>query len=133
LPLPPSIPPALARSCAGTFQALLWQGSPNCASKPTLLAPAGQLLLELGMKGRLPKGANMRPEDGQGEAKRILSRIAAESETIGSSNLARGTVSPRLEPEDAIERLGRIVGRTLGYAAVVALLIYLYATYFRPA
>ncbi len=35
------------------------------------------------------------------------------------------------QPEDAVERWGRRIGRALSAAGCVALALYLYATYFR--
>ena len=78
-------------------------------------------------------GAGAKPDDRQAEARRALSRINAESETIGSSNFARRAGSPPPDAGDLIERLGRIIGRTLGYTALAALAVYLYVTYVRPA
>jgi hypothetical protein len=71
-------------------------------------------------------------KDGPAEARRILQRVARESETIGSSNLARAASRPVREEEDLIERLGRRIGRTLGFLAAAALVVYLLANYFQP-
>lgn len=71
-------------------------------------------------------------EEGPAEARRILQRVARESETIGSSNLARAAGRPGREEEDPIERLGRRIGRILGILAAAALVVYLLANYFQP-
>jgi len=65
------------------------------------------------------------------ESEEILRRIARDSEVIGTSNLARQSGGPRESEEERIDRVGTRIGRALGYAAVFALLIYLYLTYFR--
>jgi hypothetical protein len=66
----------------------------------------------------------------QRESEEILRRVARDSETIGASNLARQAKGGN--PEDAIDRLGRRIGRGLGLAVAIFLLAYLYVTYFRP-
>ena len=76
----------------------------------------------------------MRDEDRQAEAKAALERVARDSETIGSSALARGTkrVGDHFSARDAVgaaeggttdpaELWGRRVGRVLSLVGVVAL------------
>src|SRR5262245_60053996 len=58
-----------------------------------------------------------------------LERLRREGDALGGSLawlIGRGDA-----PEDAIELWGRRIGRTLGAVALVALCIYLYATYMR--
>lgn len=72
------------------------------------------------------------------EAKRILDRVNRESETVGTSSMARtteqfkkhlGGIDGNEEDNDPIEILGKRIGRTLGWIAVIGLLIYLAMTY----
>jgi hypothetical protein len=72
----------------------------------------------------------------QKEARRILDRVASDSETVGSSTLAR--TATRLSnhfmadgdaDDDRIEILGKRIGRALGLIAFVVLAIYLFLTY----
>jgi hypothetical protein len=65
------------------------------------------------------------------ESEEILRRVARDSEVIGTSNVARQGAGSRESQEDRIDRIGTLIGRTLGYVAVVVLLVYLYFTYFR--
>lgn len=71
------------------------------------------------------------------EADRILDRIEHESETIGSSSLARSAQKTRnhflgkdADPDDPIEKWGTRIGRGLSVIIVVALITYLYNTFF---
>ena len=80
-------------------------------------------------------------DDQAAEAKRILDRVARESETVGSSTMVRSAIQPgqhgadpqresgSTPQDDPIEILGRKIGRSLGWIAVVFLLIYLVKTY----
>lgn len=72
------------------------------------------------------------------EAKRILERVQRESETVGTSSMARTTeqfkkhvsgMDGTAEDTDEIEVLGKRIGRSLGWFAVVILIIYLLNTY----
>lgn len=70
------------------------------------------------------------------EAGRILRRVASESETLGSSSMARSAnklkdhLSGADNPDDdKIEILGKRIGRGLSALAFVALAIYLVSTY----
>ncbi|MGB7287803.1 MAG: hypothetical protein WBC71_12800 [Salaquimonas sp.] len=80
----------------------------------------------------------MTPEESQAEAKRILDRVSRESETVGTSSVARtteqfkkhvGGMDGTSEDNDPIEVLGKKIGRTLGWIAVIVLIVYLLATY----
>ena len=84
------------------------------------------------------KGKPRDSDDQAAEAKRILDRVTRESETVGTSTMVRSADQPgvhsqsesnRIEQDDPIEILGRRIGRTLGWIAVVFLLIYLVKTY----
>lgn len=77
-------------------------------------------------------------DDQAAEAKRILDRVTRESETVGASTMVRSANQPgarsqseqgKIERDDPIEILGRKIGRTLGWIAMVFLLIYLVKTY----
>lgn len=74
------------------------------------------------------------PESREAEAKRILDRVQRDSETVGTSSTARvsdgygKTGRPEVE-EDAIEVLGRKIGRSLGWIALIILAVYLLRTY----
>ena len=72
------------------------------------------------------------------EAKRILDRVSRESETVGSSTLVRSATQAETQMSsgsngssetDPVEILGRKIGRTLGWIAVVFLVLYLVRTY----
>ena len=73
------------------------------------------------------------------EAEEALSRVANDSETIGSSSLARVAERARAHmaaedaaDEDAIEIWGRRIGRALSVAGVISLTMYLVLTYVVP-
>jgi len=77
-------------------------------------------------------------DKGAEEAKRILDRVHRESETVGTSSMARTTeqfkkhvagMDGNAEDDDPIEVLGKRIGRSLGWIAVVLLIIYLLNTY----
>ncbi|MCP8938684.1 hypothetical protein NK718_09175 [Alsobacter sp. SYSU M60028] len=73
-------------------------------------------------QGRTPDG-----DERQRESRRILDRVAAESESVGASALARAVrhlAASDAPPEDRIEVWGRRIGRTLG----LVFAIYLVAT-----
>lgn len=72
------------------------------------------------------------------EARRILERVERESETVGTSSMARTTqkfrdnlagIDGNEEDNDPIEVLGKRIGRSLGWIAVIFLIIYLLNTY----
>lgn len=78
------------------------------------------------------------PDADQVEAQRILDRVSRESETVGTSSMVRtteqfkkhlGGIDGNQDDDDPIEILGKRIGRTLGWIAVVILLIYLGTTY----
>ncbi len=65
------------------------------------------------------------------EARRILERVDRESETIGTSSLARNVERAKNhfagnDGEDAIERWGKRIGRGLSLLAFVVLAIWLF-------
>lgn len=77
-------------------------------------------------------------DERQQEAERILRNIERDSESVASSSAARGAsgfldqLSGRdgtVEDDDPIEVLGKRIGRTLGYAALGGLIVYLTVTY----
>lgn len=72
----------------------------------------------------------------QREARLALDRVGAETETIGTSQLARAGQHARDHfsgadaPEnDPVEQWGRRIGRILSIIAVLCLAVYLYQTY----
>lgn len=72
----------------------------------------------------------------EAEAKRILERVAQESETIGTSSVKRVAerVKHHLSAQDSDENQwaelwGKRIGRTLGAIFVVVLIIHLLRTY----
>lgn len=72
----------------------------------------------------------------QKEALRDLERVARESETIGTSSLARTAdrmanhfKADENAEDDPIEILGKRIGRGLGLVAFIGLAIYLFVTY----
>jgi len=74
--------------------------------------------------------------DNKAKSKRILERVAQESETIGTSSVKRVAerVKGHLSAEDTDENewaelWGKRIGRTLGLVFVVVLIIYLLRTY----
>lgn len=76
--------------------------------------------------------------DGEEEARRILDRVRRDSETFGSSSMARAgegsadrdkPAGPLGQEEDRVEVLGRRIGRTLGAVAAIVLFAYLLKTY----
>lgn len=77
--------------------------------------------------------------DRQAEAERTLARIAADSEVVGTSRLAAVArrMRSRLTAEDKaaadpVERWATRAGRGLGAFALLALAVYLLATYVFP-
>ena len=80
------------------------------------------------------KPARLSPE--QSQSSRILAQVERESETIGTSSLARSAKSAREHfagtdniNDDAIEIWGKRIGRSLGLGACLALAIYLCFAY----
>lgn len=74
--------------------------------------------------------------DNEVEAKRILERVAQESETVGTSSVKRVAerVKGHLTAQDAnqnewAELWGKRIGRALGAIFVVVLIIHLLRTY----
>ena len=70
------------------------------------------------------------------EAERALKRVSAESETVGSSSLARIAEKSRAHfsaddanQSDSVELWGSRIGRGLGLVFFIALIIYLVITY----
>ncbi|MCB1414844.1 MAG: hypothetical protein KDJ64_00360 [Nitratireductor sp.] len=72
------------------------------------------------------------------ESRRILERIERESETVAASSMARTSDLVRKglsgkdgtdEDTDPIEVLGKRIGRTLGWIAMIALVAYFITTY----
>ena len=68
----------------------------------------------------------------QREARRILERVSTDTESFGTSSLARSALRARdhfagadADQEDAVEVWGRRIGRVAALAAVVVLLIWL--------
>ena len=88
---------------------------------------------------RMKKSKKPDPHDAsQIEAKRILDRVNRESETVGTSSMARTTeqfkkhlsgIDDHPEDHDPVEVLGKKIGRTLGWLTVIFLIIYLLNTY----
>jgi tetrahydromethanopterin S-methyltransferase subunit G len=75
-------------------------------------------------------------KDTETEAKRILERVAQESETVGTSSVKRVAerVKDHMSAQDADENewaelWGKRIGRALGAVFVVVLIIYLVKTY----
>ena len=71
------------------------------------------------------------------ESRRILDRVNIDSETVGSSSLARSAEKTRdhflgkdADPDDPIEIWGKRIGRVLSIAIVLYLLTYLYNMFF---
>ena len=74
--------------------------------------------------------------DTEAESKRILERVAQESETIGTSSVKRVAerVKGHLSAQDTDENewaelWGKRIGRTLGAIFVIVLIIHLLRTY----
>ncbi len=83
--------------------------------------------------------ANARNNDDKREAQRILDRIERESETFGTSSMARtaGKVRDHFMGKDApaddrVEVLGKRIARVLALIAVIALATSLYVKYIAP-
>lgn len=68
----------------------------------------------------------------QQEALRDLDRLQQQSETIGTSTMAKiaKAAGAEIDENDPIELLGKKIGRGLGIIAVIGLTIYLAVTYF---
>ena len=71
------------------------------------------------------------------ESRRILDRVDIDSETVGSSSLARSAEKTRdhflgkdADPDDPIEIWGKRIGRVLSIAIVLYLVTYLYNMFF---
>lgn len=85
-----------------------------------------------------PKPSSPPVDENELEAKRILDRVNRESETVGTSSMARTTeqfkkhisgIDGNAEDDDPVEILGKKIGRTLGWIAMAILVIYLVAKY----
>lgn len=83
-----------------------------------------------------PGNQKPKPHSNTEESKRILERIAQESETVGTSSMRRvaGRVKDHMSAEDAdqnewAELWGTRIGRVLGAVFFVGLIIYLIRTY----
>ncbi|MFZ1814911.1 MAG: hypothetical protein WBO55_12550 [Rhizobiaceae bacterium] len=70
------------------------------------------------------------------ESARILERVAQESESLGTSSLARtaGRIADHFsasdhEDDDRMEILGKRIGRALALVVVIALIFHLVTTY----
>ncbi|MCC0055554.1 MAG: hypothetical protein H6883_05400 [Rhodobiaceae bacterium] len=70
------------------------------------------------------------------EARAALRRIAAETETIGTSQLARlgnrardHFITPGSEDDDAVEIWGKRIARGLALIVLIGLIYHLYTTY----
>ena len=79
---------------------------------------------------------NHRNKISEEEAKRALKRVSAESETVGTSSLARFAEKSRahfsaddVNHKDSVELWGSRIGRGLGLIFFVGLIIYLVVTY----
>lgn len=86
------------------------------------------------MTNKRPDSDDARAE----ESKRILERIERESETVAASSMARASDLLRKglsgkdgnsEDADPVEVLGKRIGRTLGWIAMIALVVYLLVNY----
>lgn len=82
----------------------------------------------------MAKKANL--DDSEAKSKRILERVAQESETIGTSSVKRVAerVKGHLSAQDSNENewaelWGKRIGRTLGAIFVIVLIIHLLRTY----
>jgi hypothetical protein len=71
------------------------------------------------------------------ESRRILEHVDRDSETVGSSSLARSANKAKKhfmgndkDVDDPIEVWGTRIGRALSLIGVTVLVIYLYNTYF---
>ena len=80
---------------------------------------------------------NSKPDNREDEAQEILRRIERESETVGTSSLARTVEKARdhfagrdQDQNDPVEIWGTRIGRSLSLIAFIVLAIYLYNTYF---
>lgn len=76
-------------------------------------------------------------DEAERESRRILERVDRESETVGTSSLARTVLKTRKhfmgddkDVDDPIEVWGTRIGRGLSLLGVTILVIYLYNTYF---
>ena len=83
------------------------------------------------MAKRTPSATDRHAERQQ-EARRALERVARDSETIGSSSLARAARHFKARDgsqDDDLEILGKRIGRALSLVAFVGLALYLFYTY----
>lgn len=71
------------------------------------------------------------------ESRRILDRVNIDSETVGTSSLARSAEKTRdhflgkdADPDDPIEIWGKRIGRVLSIAIVLYLVTYLYNMFY---
>ena len=73
------------------------------------------------------------------EAREALARLSDQSDTIGSSAMARAADRARnhfgaadTDPDDALELWGSRIGRGLGLVAFIGLAVYLFVAYVLP-
>lgn len=76
--------------------------------------------------------ASPRDSDGEKESRRILDRIARESEGGGTSYLARKSDEMRdhlaaadVDKSDRVEHIGTRIGRILGFVLTIGLILWL--------
>mgnify|MGYP001057860187 CR=1 FL=1 len=76
--------------------------------------------------------ASPRDSDGEKESRRILDRIARESEGGGTSYVSRKAGEMRdhlgaadVDKADRIEHIGTRIGRTLGFVLTIGLILWL--------
>jgi hypothetical protein len=70
-------------------------------------------------------GTNRPPEsETEAQAKRDLARISREGEALGGTAMDNATPRPSSNDDDAIERLGKKIGRGLAFAVVPFVIWY---------
>jgi len=83
----------------------------------------------------LKKSEKSGQDDNAKESKRILDRVARDSETVATSTMARTSdqfknkVGDPDDDNDPIEVLGKKIGRSLGWVALAVLGFYMLNTY----
>ena len=82
--------------------------------------------------------ASPRDSDGEKESRRILDRIARESEGGGKSYVARKSeqmhghlTAADVDKADRIEHIGTRIGRTLGFLITIGVLLWLIQYFIR--